>query len=88
MSIATISHFCALGSGVLRNVQCVGPSPWYGPLLEQVLDKKRCFAVYVLHGKSEKVSDCVCCVLEQFNRKCHCRHFDLFCGVCAFFRHS
>ena len=24
MSIATIRHFCALGSGVLRNVQCVG----------------------------------------------------------------
>ena len=30
MSTATISDFCALGSGVLRNVQCVGPSPWYG----------------------------------------------------------
>ena len=24
MSTATISHFCALGSGTLRNVQCVG----------------------------------------------------------------
>ena len=22
--------------------------------------------MYVLHGKSEKVSDCVCCVLEKF----------------------
>ena len=23
--------------------------------------------MHVLHGKSEKVSDCVCCVLEKFN---------------------
>ena len=41
--------------------------------------------MHVLHGKSETVFNCVCCVLEKFNRKCHRRHFDLCCGVCAFF---
>ena len=40
--------------------------------------------MHVLHGKGETVSNCVCRVLEKFNRNSHHRHFDLCCGVRVF----
>ena len=97
MSIATISHFCALGSGVLRNVQCVGPSPWYGCVSSLLVYRStsycrayhECELVYrrgvsqctFSMAKAKRCPIVFVCVLEKFIRKCHRRHFDLCC-VC------